>query len=134
MPRVTGSVVCAASPFAVWRLVHDPERLPEWLADTERVEPGDDGNVVRYLHGWPDSPMPTGIRSARDGSRIVISCLVSDIDITVVLSPDDAGCRVALAASVPDAEAHRVPAIRALVDESLRRLGERVAAGRDPLG
>ncbi len=134
MPRVGGSVVCAASAFAVWRLVHDPERLPEWLADTERVEPGADGAVVRYLHGWPDFPMPTEVRSVRDGARVVVSCLVSDIDITVVLTPDDAGCRVALTAVLPEAEAHRSDAMQDLVDASLRRLADRVTAGRDRLG
>ncbi len=105
MPRFRESIVCEAPPAAVWRLVHDPERIAEWMADTERVEPGEDGTVVRYLHGWPDFPMPTRVESRAEGARVVISCLVSDIDFRVSLAPDAAGCAVEIEVTIPEAEA-----------------------------
>lgn len=127
-------IVCAAPPADVWRLVHDPARMSEWMTDTERVVAGDGADTVtRYLHGWPDHPMPTRVRSQREGSRVVISCLVSDIDFRVALSPDPAGCRVDIDVSLPDAEAARLDGVRTLVVGSLARLAERSASGA-PLG
>lgn len=134
MPAFREEIVCEAEPAAVWRLVHDPDRLAEWMVDTERVEPGEGGAVTRYLHGWPDFPMPTRVRSRADGARVVISCLVSDIDIQVTLSPHPRGCGVEIAASVPDREAARVDGLRELVHQSLARLAERASAPGAQLG
>ncbi len=127
-------IVCAAPPADVWRLVHDPSRMSEWMTDTERVEAGNAADTVtRYLHGWPDHPMPTRVSSQREGSRVIISCLVSDIDFRVALSPDPGGCRVDIDVSLPDAEAARLGGVRTLVADSLARLAERSASGT-PLG
>lgn len=134
MPVAEHRVVCAASPLAVWRLVHDPLRLHEWMADTERVAPaGDDGVVTRYLHGWPDHPMPTRVAPGAPASPVTISCLVSDIEIVVALEPHRDGCAVRITARIPDAEARRADAIDGLVRESLARLASR-AAQEGPLG
>ncbi|WP_217912817.1 SRPBCC family protein [Miltoncostaea marina] len=134
MPAFTERTVCAAPPAQVWRLVHDPERMPEWLVDTERVEGGDDGTVTRYLHGWPDFPMPTRVTTRADGARVVISCLVSDIDIRVALEPHPAGCAVEMEVCVPEAEAARLPAARRLAVDSLARLSRITSAGAAALG
>ena len=134
MPRFSEAIVCAATPTSVWRIVHDPERMGEWLVDTERVEPGDDGTVVRYLHGWPDFPMPTRVESRAEGSRVVISCLVSDIDFRVSLAPDGEGCAVEIQVTIPEAEGPRAEGVRAVVVASLERLAERAAAAGTPLG
>ena len=37
MPTLRETIVCDATPTSVWRIVHDPERVSEWMADTERV-------------------------------------------------------------------------------------------------
>ncbi len=130
MPGFREGIVCPAPPAEVWRLVHDPARMSEWLTDTARVEPGDGGDTVtRYLHGWPDYPMPTRVRSHGDGTRVVISCLVSDIDFRVTLSPDPGGCRVDIDVSLPEEEAARLDGVRGVVVASLERLAERSAAG-----
>lgn len=134
MPGFREEIVCEADPTAVWRLVHDPDRLAEWMADTERVEAAGEGLVTRYLHGWPDFPMPTRVRSRADGVRVVISCLVSDIDFQVTLCPHPLGCGVEVAASVPDREAARIDGLRELVRASLERLAARASAPPAPLG
>ena len=49
MPTVTRARVVAAPPEAVWRLVSDPDRLPEWWPGVQRVEdvsPGAWTNVL----------------------------------------------------------------------------------------
>lgn len=134
MPTLRETIVCDATPTSVWRIVHDPERVSEWMADTERVEPGDDGTVVRYLHGWPDFPMPTRVESRAEGARVVISCLVSDIDFRVSLAPEGAGCAVEIEVTIPESEAERAEGLRAMVAASLQRLAERTAAAGTPLG
>ena len=110
-------------------MVHDPERFAEWMVNTARVERGEHGTVTRYLHGWPDFPMPTRVHSRAEGARVVISCLVSDVNLRVSLAPDAAGCAVDIDVAIPDAEAHREGDLRALVAASLVRLAERTAAG-----
>jgi hypothetical protein len=133
MPVAGGAIVCAVAPIEVWRLVHDPMRLHEWMVDTERVEPAENGAVTRYLHGWPDYPMPTRMRTATEGGRVIISCLVSDMDIVVSLAPHPDGCAVAIEVEIPEAEAHRRDALQEVIDASLARLAER-SAGAAPLG
>jgi uncharacterized protein YndB with AHSA1/START domain len=127
MPGFRETVVCDAPAIEVWRLVHDPERLPEWMSDTERVEPADDGTVTRYLHGWPDDPMPTRLRSHADGARVVISCLVSDIEMTMSLAPHPRGCAVELEVSLPEGESARLEGMRRLAADSLARLAARAS-------
>jgi uncharacterized protein YndB with AHSA1/START domain len=134
VPGFRESVVCEAPPEAVWRLVHDPERMCEWMVDTERVEPGEDGTVTRYLHGWPDFPMPTRVTSGGDGARVVISCLVSDIDMRVALAPHPRGTAVELDASLPESERARLGDLRELVVASLARLAQVTAAPGGALG
>ena len=129
MPSFRESIVCAAPPAEVWRLVHDPARMHEWMTDTERVEPAVDGTVTRYLVGWPDYPMPTRVRSHSDGARVVISCLVSDIDFRIALSPDPVGCGVEIEVTLPEEEAARMDGVHEVVVASLARLAERSASG-----
>jgi hypothetical protein len=69
--------------------------------------------------------MPTRLRSQADGARVVISCLVSDIEMTVSLAPHPRGCAVDFAVSVPDGEASRLADMRRLATASLARLAER---------
>ena len=123
MPEFSERSSCRAPAEEVWKLLHDPARFPEWWAGTERVEPGDDGAVTRYLDGWPDFPMPTSVAAGRDGA-IVISCLRSDIVHEWTLLPAPAGCDVAVRVTIPDEESARLDAMRAEVGASLARLVE----------
>jgi uncharacterized protein YndB with AHSA1/START domain len=124
MPSFSERRPCSAPAEEVWKLLHDPERFPDWWAGTERVEPGEDGAVTRYLDGWPDFPMPTAISSRREGAAIVISCLRSDIVHEWTLEPDPPGCAVRVRVEIPEAEAARLDASRAEVRASLAKLVE----------
>jgi len=134
MPVVGGSIVCAAPPLAVWRLVHDPARMPEWLSDTLSVEPGEDGTLIRYLRGGGEMPFPTVIQERAEPGRLVFSCLVSDIDFSVELAPHPEGCRVVFTVTMPEREARKAPMLQATVDESLRLLARRATAEGGRLG
>ena len=130
MPEFSERSSCRAPAEEVWKLLHDPGRFPEWWAGTERVEPGDDGAVTRYLDGWPDFPMPTSVAAGRDGA-IVISCLRSDIVHEWTLSPHPDGCEVRVRVELPEREAGRIDAQRREVGGSLTglvALAERSAA------
>lgn len=134
MPVVSAGALCAAAPIDVWRLVHDPCRLHEWMADTERAGPPDeDGVVTRFLTGWPEYPMPTRVTSTARGGGVTISCLVSDIEFRIALSEDPRGCRVELEARIPEAEAARADAMLALIQASVERIVS-VTAGGGRLG
>ena len=124
MPEFTDRSACRAAAEEVWKLLHDPERFPDWWAGTERVEPGDGGAVTRYLDGWPDFPMPTAVTTRRDGGAIVISCLRSDIVYEWTLAPAPAGCEVAVRVTIPEEEAARLDAVTAEAAASLARLVE----------
>lgn len=131
MPTIRAAAVCRAPAIEVWRLVHDPARIHEWMEGTERAEPsGAHGVVTRYLAGWPEYPMPTRI-TARGEGCVTVSCLVSDIDIDIVLTPAGAGCRVDIEARIPPAEAAREDAMRGVVEASLARLAALTAAADD---
>jgi uncharacterized protein YndB with AHSA1/START domain len=124
MPEFLERSGCRAPAEEVWKLLHDPRRFPEWWAGTERVEPGEDGAVTRYLDGWPDFPMPTAISSRQDGGCIVISCLRSDIVHEWTLEPAPEGCAVRVRVEIPDEEAARLEPMRDEVRASLARLVE----------
>ncbi len=124
MPEFSERSACRARAEEVWKLLHDPDRFPDWWAGTERVEPGDGGEVTRYLDGWPDFPMPTAIATRRDGAAVVISCLRSDIAYEWALAPAPEGCEVAVRVTVPEQEAARLDAVTAEASASLARLVE----------
>ena len=122
MPEFSERSHCRAPAEEVWKLLHDPARFPDWWAGTERVEPGGDGAVTRYLDGWPDFPMPTAVTSRREAGAIVISCLRSDIVHEWTLSPAEDGCDVAVRVTIPEEEAARLDPVRAEVGASLAQL------------
>ena len=121
MPEFSERSHCRAPAEEVWKLLHDPARFPDWWAGTERVEPGGDGAVTRYLDGWPDFPMPTAVTSRREAGAIVISCLRSDIVHEWTLSPAEDGCDVAVRVTIPEEEAARLDPVRAEVVASMPR-------------
>lgn len=124
MPEFSERSTCAAPPQEVWKLLHDPERFPDWWAGTDRMESAGDGGVTRYAAGDPDFPFPLDVAARRDGAAIVISCLRSDIVYEWTLAPADAGCEVAVHVSVPEQEAARLAPVSAEASASLARLVE----------
>jgi hypothetical protein len=106
----------------VWKLLYDPYRFCEWWDDTVRVDDGADGSLTRYTAEWPDFAYPTRVTTRSDGARVVISCLLSDIVQEWSLEPDGDGCRVRLHIEIPEAEAARLPTVRAEFERSMPRL------------
>ena len=45
--------VCRAPAIDVFKILHDPSRIPEWWAGVDRVETGPDGTITRYTREWP---------------------------------------------------------------------------------
>jgi uncharacterized protein YndB with AHSA1/START domain len=109
---------CRAPAVEVFKLLHDPDRFPDWWAGMDRLEAGEDG-LTRYMSEWPDFAYPTSIsRSPEDGS-VTISCLLSDIVHEWRLEPRSPGCAVRVRVELPDSEAHRIDAQREEVGGSL---------------
>jgi hypothetical protein len=131
VPAFAERARCRAPATAVWKLLHDPRRFPEWWAGTARIEAEGAGGV-RWLEGWPDFPMPFEVRTGGAGSGVVISCLVSEVDFAFRLEPAPPGCDVAVDARVPEREAARVDALRDEVRRSLARLVARAEGAPPP--
>jgi hypothetical protein len=76
--------------------------------------------------------MPQELRTDRDGRKVTVSCLVSDLVFEWRLEPLDGGTRVALHADLPEREAHRLEGQRAAVSASLRALAALATATDAP--
>jgi uncharacterized protein YndB with AHSA1/START domain len=114
----------AAPVEDVWKLLFDPTRFPEWWTGVETVRRDAEDEYVMWPTGYPDFPMPQRLRTDSGDGRIVVSCQVSDIDVIWQLAVQGAGTRISVRVELPDAEAHREPAQRAAMSDSLRRLAE----------
>jgi uncharacterized protein YndB with AHSA1/START domain len=128
MPTFEAEATCRASAVEPWKLLYDPARFPEWWAGTARVETSG-GSVTRYMEAWPDFAYPTQVTRHSDGSRIVVSCLLSNIVHEWSLTPAPEGCVIHVRVELPEAEAHRLEAVREEVIPSLRRLVELAEQG-----
>jgi uncharacterized protein YndB with AHSA1/START domain len=126
MPEFDDEVLSSASPIAVWKLLYNPMRFPEWWAGFADVTPGDArggaGDVTLWLEGYPDFPLPQRIHTAADEHRVVVSCTVSDLVFEWRLEPVENGTRIRVHAEIPEREAARVAPQREVVASSLRRL------------
>jgi hypothetical protein len=134
VPTFDDSATTAAPPEDVWKVLYDPTRFVEWWEGIEAVRPeGQDGHgdFTVYPTGYPDFPMPQNLRADRDGGRVTISCLVSDLVFEWRLEPlaGDDGTRIAVHVEIPDQEAHRLDGQRAVVSASLRSLAALAAGG-----
>lgn len=128
MPSFKDSARSAAPPEEVWKLLYDPGRFPDWWAGigTVQTEAGGDAGYTMYPDGYPDLPMPQQLETHRHESRVVISCLVSDLRFEWRLEPLDGGKATAITVSIdiPEAEAARLDAQRETISRSIRRLAE----------
>ena len=120
MPRIDYTAVCRAPAVEVFKLLHDPSRIADWWAGTERVESDAEGGVTRYASEFPDFAYPLAV--ARGDGAVTISCLLSDIVYEWRLTPHADGCAIVVRVDLPEAEAAREGAQRAEVGGSLENL------------
>jgi uncharacterized protein YndB with AHSA1/START domain len=117
------SAVSAAAPEQVWKLLYDPARFPDWWAGVGSVEPGPEGYTM-YPAGYPDFPMPQALAANWDNGMVTISCLVSDLRFTWLLTQSGPGTAISVHVEIPDSEAHRLDSQREIIRQSLFRLAE----------
>ena len=136
MPSFERSGTADAPAEEVWKLLYDPVRIPQWWSGIESVtdladtaESGDSRTYTMYPTGYPDYPMPQLIRSTQQGTAVVVSCLVNELEFAWRLEPlSDGRTRISVRVEIPDAEAHRVEAQQSSMDASIARLADLAAA------
>ncbi|MDP2709901.1 MAG: SRPBCC family protein [Solirubrobacteraceae bacterium] len=129
MPSFTDAITVDSPPEEVFKLVHDPTRMPEWMAGVGHVEDvatDDDGTgFTLYPEGWPDFPMAQRLTSSPDGRRVTVSCHVSFLEIAIALEEaDDDRTHVTIEVDIPPEEAARLKDQRAAVRATLERLAQ----------
>ncbi len=125
MPAFDDSATTAAAPEEVWKLLYDPARFPEWWAGIGSVEQRAHegrGDYTMFPDGYPDFPMAQQLHSERSAGRVLVSCLVSNLAFEWRLTPEAGGTRIEVHVELPEREAHRLEAQRAMIAESLRGL------------
>lgn len=126
MPEFDDETTSTASPVAVWKLLYDPLKFPQWWAGFGDATPGDAnggaGDVTLWLEDYPDFPLPQRVHSIAEDQRVVVSCTVSDLVFEWRLEPVAAGTRIGVHVEIPEREAARLATQREVVASSLRRL------------
>ncbi len=138
MLTFTDSLVAAARPRDVWKILHDPGRFPEWWAGLASVQDvsGDladeepEASFTAFLDESlyqdmdPRRPMVHRVRSMADEDRVVISCLLADIEYDWRLTPLDRGrsTRIEVVVGVPERRRNRYELQRTIIGASIRRL------------
>jgi uncharacterized protein YndB with AHSA1/START domain len=123
MPQFSDAITTTAPPEEVWKLLYDASRFPDWWEGVETVQEGEGGPTF-YPDGYPDFPMPQQMEISREGTRVKVSCLVSDIRFEWRLAEEDAGTRISVDVEIPEEEAHRLERQREVAGASLRNLAE----------
>jgi uncharacterized protein YndB with AHSA1/START domain len=121
LPRFDDSTESDAPIEEVWKLLYDPARFTEWWVGMERVE-ASDGGFTMFPEGYPDFPMPQQLRTDGDGRKVLVSCLVSELQFEWRLEPLGERTRIAVHVEIPEAEAARLEGQRGVVSASLRSL------------
>lgn len=127
MPAFDDEAMVDSPPEEVFKLLHDPARMPEWwhgIGSVADVHPGAEGtDFTLYPDGWPDFPMAQSLRASADGRRVTVSCHVSFLEFAWSLEEADQDrTRVSVHVELPEEEAHRLADQRAAVRASLERL------------
>lgn len=132
MPSFTDHTRSDGPPEAVWKLLYDPARFPDWWAGIGSVEPSETGNgdYTMYPEGYPDFPMAQTLRTEQQDHRVTVSCMVSDLVFQWRLEPLDggAGTVISVDVQIPEAEAGRLDTQREVISASLRNLARLAAA------
>jgi len=136
VPEFDDSLVSAATPLDVWRILYDPLRFAEWWSGFDRATSGDarggDGDVTLWPAGYPDFALPQKVDSRADEHRVVVSCTVSDLCFDWQLEPLAGGTRISVHVGIPASEAARESTQREVVSTSLRRLARLAETGVAP--
>jgi uncharacterized protein YndB with AHSA1/START domain len=126
MPTFDDVTTTTASPLAVWQILYDPLRFPEWWSGFAEVRRGDAlggaADITMWPDGYPDFPMPQLMDTRSQDQRVVVSCTISDIVFDWRLEPDPSGTAIAVHVEIPEHEAARLATQREIVSSSLRRL------------
>jgi uncharacterized protein YndB with AHSA1/START domain len=129
MPSFHDSADAQAPPEEVWKLLYDPARFPDWWAGIGTVDVGERGEYTMYPDGYPDFPMAQLLDTQRDGGRVTVSCLVSDLRFEWRLEPLGGGerTRIIVEVEIPESEAVRLDSQRATIRASLSSLAQLAA-------
>jgi uncharacterized protein YndB with AHSA1/START domain len=127
MPAFTLTTHATAPVEEVWKLLHDPARFPDWWAGIETVATGPHGDYTMWPTGYPDFPMAQQLRTEPGDGRVTISCLVSDLVFRWRLRPDGEATDIEVEVEIPEAEAHRAPDQRRIIEKSLTALADLAA-------
>jgi uncharacterized protein YndB with AHSA1/START domain len=131
MPSFDDTAVTPAPPAEVWKLLYDPYRFPDWWRGVGSVEQaraaGDSTEFTLYPTGYPDFPMPQSMQTETSGSRVVVSCLVSDLQFAWTLAPHDGGTRISVHVDIPESERQRLDGQRELISAALTGLADLAA-------
>jgi len=122
MPGFTLTATSRAPVEEVWKLLFDPTRFPEWWAGVETVRVDRRDAYTMWPDGYPDFPMPQRLRTDRTAGKVIISCQVSDIDVTWQLDEAADGTAITVRVELPEAEAHRLAGQQDLIGTSLDAL------------
>ncbi len=122
MPSFHDATTSTAAPEAVWKLLYDPSRFPDWWAGVGSVQPGSEGEYTMYPTGYPDYPMTQQLDTRRDQQRVTISCQVSDLRFEWRLEPVGEGTLITVDVEIPDTEAHRLEAQHDIIKTSMQQL------------
>ncbi|WP_152365033.1 SRPBCC family protein [Microlunatus speluncae] len=124
MPSFTLNRRSAGPVEAVWKLLHDPTRFPDWWQGVEtvavRTADPDSSAYTMWPAGYPDFPMEQRL-DATPG-RVTISCLVSELIFVWRLREDGSGTEIEVTVELPEREARRLDDQRRLIEESLLTL------------
>lgn len=130
MPSFHDSADAEAPPEAVWKLLYDPARFPDWWAGVATVEVGEDGGYTMYPDGYPDFPMAQLLDTRHDGHSVTVSCLVSDLRFEWRLEALEGGerTRIRVDVEIPESETARLESQKQTIRSSLSSLA--ALAGR----
>jgi uncharacterized protein YndB with AHSA1/START domain len=125
VPEFDDATTTAAGVLAVWKILYDPLRFPQWWTGVGQVHAGDvngqGADITMYPDGYPDFAMPQRVDSSSQEHRVVVSCTISDLVFDWGLQPLDAGTRISVHVEIPEREAARLATQREVVETSLRR-------------
>jgi uncharacterized protein YndB with AHSA1/START domain len=124
VPSFHDTATSSTPPEAVWKLLYDPSRFPDWWAGIGTVDVQEEGQYTMYPDGYPDFPMAQVLETRQDQQRVTVSCLVSDLRFEWRLAPEGEGTLITVDVEIPEAEAHRLETQREVISSSMRRLAE----------
>jgi uncharacterized protein YndB with AHSA1/START domain len=126
--RFDHSVISAAPPEEVWKLLYDPARFTEWWEGMQTTAVGD-GEFVFTPDAQPDLRVPHLLSARRDEDAVVISCLRHDLvfDWRLTRAPDGHGTHITVHLEAPDDKAPIFANQRRAIATSVERLAELAA-------